>query len=611
MIGEATRATTVPASRPSFGAGTSERDLRQYQTIRNMNVAGLGHWEKQVSQAFVDQLDIAKTIAPEIPDELPDVDIVARLEVAARLVNANLGFRVLTAGWGDFDSHSGQNGQHPVRMQELNDGIRRFFEILHPDWGSRVTIMTFSEFGRTSHSDGDGTDHGTSAPHFVFGANVKGGLYGQRPTLAGLQRWERMAHHVDFRDYYGSVIDGWLGGGGSDVLGKPIENLGLFADPPGTIGGFSAELIGDYVALAPKRILDTRKNIGGRSKKVGPGETITFKIAGAGGVPPSGVGAVALNITAVGATEGSFLTVFPGDISKPESSNLNTTVQRAVANMVTVGLSPSGEIKIFNARGATHCIIDVMGYYSPTSAGRLNPLNPARVLDTRQGIGAPKATVGAGKTVELKVTGQGGVPASSVDAVVFNLTAVRPAGVGYVTAFPTGGAVPNVSNVNYQHGMNVPNLVVCKVGAGGKVSLAVSGASAELLADVVGYYSAAGSRHVPVSPKRLLDTRFGVGAAKARVGPKSEINLRIANRGVPATATAVLLNVTAVRPSAHTFVTVYPDGTSRPETSNLNMVPQQTVPNLVVAKIGSTGNVRLYNDAGDVDLIADVTGFFL
>ena len=78
--------------------------------------------------------------------------------------------------------------------------------------------MTFSEFGRTSWSnDGRGTDHGTAAPHFVFGARVKGGMYGQRPALQGLQRWDRMAYHVDFRDYYGSVIDGWMGGGGSDV----------------------------------------------------------------------------------------------------------------------------------------------------------------------------------------------------------------------------------------------------------------------------------------------------------------------------------------------------------------------------------------------------------
>ncbi len=213
MLGESSRATAIPASRPSFGARPEERYQRQYQTVRNLSSSSTDFWNRQIGQAFVDQLEVSSRIAPAIPEELPDVDLVARLEVQARLINANLGFRVLSAGWGDFDSHAGQPDQHPVRMQELNAAIRRFYEVLDPAWATRVTFMTFSEFGRTSQSnDGAGTDHGTTAPHFVFGSNVKGGLYGERPTLAGLGRWGRMAHHVDFRDYYGSVIDGWLGG---------------------------------------------------------------------------------------------------------------------------------------------------------------------------------------------------------------------------------------------------------------------------------------------------------------------------------------------------------------------------------------------------------------
>ena len=92
----------------------------------------------------------------------------------------------MTAGYGDFDSHAGQPEQHPVRMQELNAAVKRFFEVLDPAWKSRVTVMTFSEFGRTPwNNDGAGTDHGSSAPHFVFGQNVKGGMYGRRPSMAG------------------------------------------------------------------------------------------------------------------------------------------------------------------------------------------------------------------------------------------------------------------------------------------------------------------------------------------------------------------------------------------------------------------------------------------
>ena len=117
--------------------------------------------------------------------DLPDTEIVARMEVAARLINANLGFRVLTAGWGDFDSHAGQPGQHDDRMRELDAALARFHAVLDPAWASRVTVITFSEFGRTSYAnDGRGTDHGTSAPHLVIGPRVRGGFYGQRAVAA-------------------------------------------------------------------------------------------------------------------------------------------------------------------------------------------------------------------------------------------------------------------------------------------------------------------------------------------------------------------------------------------------------------------------------------------
>ena len=112
--------------------------------------------------------------------------------------------------------------------------MKRFFEVLDPAWASRVTVMTMSEFGRTMGTYGMGTDHGTAAPHFVFGQNVKGGLYGQRPALSGLARWDRMAHHVDFRSYFVLVIDGWLGGGSVEALGGGFENLGLFQARPRT-----------------------------------------------------------------------------------------------------------------------------------------------------------------------------------------------------------------------------------------------------------------------------------------------------------------------------------------------------------------------------------------
>ncbi|WP_266628551.1 hypothetical protein [Streptomyces sp. NBC_00320] len=119
------------------------------------------------------------------------------------------------------------------------------------------------------------------------------------------------------------------------------------------------------------------------------------------------------------------------------------------------------------------------------------------------------------------------------------------------------------------------------------------------------------SRFVPITPSRFLDTRDGVGATKARVGPGGVVTLQVAGvKGVPASGvTAVVMNVTAVNPTEAGHVMVYPNGQPKPAVSNLNFSAGQIVPNLVTVSVVN-GKVDLRNNAGSVDLIADVTGYF-
>ena len=508
LVGRVQRGTTVPAGRPAFGGDTSAQAQRIYSSLRTISAPNASTWKGRIGQAIVDQLDVARTLRPIIPDVLPEAESSARLEVMARLINANLGFRVFTAGWGDFDSHANEPTMHTTRMAELNAAVKRFFEVLSPTWVNRVTVMTFSEFGRTSWSnDGRGTDHGTAAPHLVFGARVKGGMYGQRPALQGLRRWDRMAYHVDFRDYYGSVIDGWMGGGGADVLGRSVSDLGLFLPPdaPDTPlvpviapaitpppGAPAPTGSGRFVAVNPDRVYDTRVGVGGRLGAIGPDETVNVQITGRGGVP-TGASSVALNVTSVNATEGTYFSAFPAGLGVPSSSSLNPQPGRAIPNMVIVGLGTGGAVSIFNKFGHADCIVDVLGYFHPTDGRGLEPLVPDRLLDTRVGIGAPAGRVAAGGVVDLQVTGVGAVPAG-VDAVVLNLTAVMPSTPGFLTCWPTGQSQPYISNVNYEPGRVIPNLVLCKVGAGGKVSIFVSDGDVDLIADVVGCFTGGGSQ---------------------------------------------------------------------------------------------------------------------
>lgn len=141
---------------------------------------------------------------------------------------------------------------------------------------------------------------------------------------------------------------------------------------------------------------------------------------------------------------------------------------------------------------------------------------PQRILDTRTGLGAPKARPAAGAQVHVQVTGQGGVPASGVTAVTLNVTVTSPAQVGYVQALPTGsGTLGASSNVNvYYLGQTASNLVTVPVGDGGMVTL-YDVAGGHLIADVFGYYTQAevsgSGRYQGVTPTRVLDSRNRTG----------------------------------------------------------------------------------------------------
>lgn len=618
LVGQNRVGTTVPVGKPSFGVADTAEERKLIDAIRDLGTGG-NDWLGRVGQAQADQLDIAATLNPIIPeaDDLPAPEIVAKLDIAARLINANLGFRVLSVGWGDFDHHAGQPPAHGARMVELNSALTSFFARLHPDWGGRVTVMTFSEFGRTPHAnDGEGSDHGSSAPHFVMGANVKGGFYGERPSLRQpngepLREWDRMETHVTTQDYYGSVIDEWLGGDASSIV-PGYQNLGLFTSSPSPDPTFPGQVLGQYVALNPTRIFDTREASGGRVR-IGAGQTVTVQINGANGVPDADVRAVAVNISSIKpSAPGTYLTAFPTGQSRPTTATLNPRQGAVVPNMSVVGVGSDGTISIYNFSGEVDITVDLMGYFRKDVAARISPLTPARILDTREGVGAPVGKVSSGSPLELQVTGVGGVPDDNVEAVVLNLTSARPTTDGWITAWPSGETKPLVANLSYIAGDLIPNMVMCKVGEGGKVNLEASSGSLDLIADVVGCFTADGAMLSPVAPSRLLDTREGNGAPQVPVGAGGEVELQVAGRGgVPAEAKAVVLNVTGIRPTARTFLTIYPTGESRPLAASLNPGAGKIAGNLVVAKIGEGGKVTIYNDTGALNLTADVTAYFI
>lgn len=238
------------------------------------------------------------------------------------------------------------------------------------------------------------------------------------------------------------------------------------------------------------------------------------------------------------------------------------------------------------------------------------PIVPTRILDTRIGYGGP-GPLGADQALTLQVSGTSSMPTTGVGAVVLNLTATEPTANSHMTVFPNGESRPTASNLNFVAGKTVPNLVIAKLSAAGRIDIYNNAGSVHVIADVMGWFPI-GSSYQPQTPVRILDTRAGLGAPLAPVGPNADIDIQISgNGGVPSTGvSAVVLNVTATAPTAASFVAVFPSQSGLPTTSSLNFGAGQTIANAVIMGIGPDGRVRLHNDSGNVELIADVQGWF-
>lgn len=255
------------------------------------------------------------------------------------------------------------------------------------------------------------------------------------------------------------------------------------------------------------------------------------------------------------------------------------------------------------------------------AASAFTPLTPARVLDTRPGQAVGHSGfVGRASTIDLQVSGRGGVPATGASAVVLNVTATHPSAGGYVTVWPAGAPRPLASSLNVTgSGQSRANQVTVPVGAGGRVSL-YSSSGTHLVADVAGYYrpasQAAAGRFIPVPPSRVTDTRVGrtppapLDRPKGTLAAGSTAHVAVAGRhGVPASAAGVVLNVTATETASGGYVTVWPAGTARPLASSLNVTSRgETAPNLVTVPVGEQGRVAVYASMA-THLLVDVVGY--
>jgi hypothetical protein len=290
-----------------------------------------------------------------------------------------------------------------------------------------------------------------------------------------------------------NLVEVKLGQDGAVKIFNAAGNTNVVIDVEGWVGAPAASTSpeGWFNPLVPARLLDTRDGTGSTQAPIGSGGMISLQVTGRGGVPPTGAEAVVINVTATDPTTASYLTVWPDGTSQPTASNLNFAPGQTIPNRVVVKLGPTGKIDIYNAAGSVDAVVDVNGWFTDATPGQAGSgfigVTPNRILDTRDGTGGPAGPLGPGATRAVTVAGANGIPTSAT-AVVANVTATDTTGSSYLTAWPDGDSRPTASDLNWTPGLTIPNLVVVKLGANGKLDLYNAVGSTDVILDVVGYF---------------------------------------------------------------------------------------------------------------------------
>ncbi|MBL0386395.1 DUF1501 domain-containing protein [Tumebacillus sp. ITR2] len=148
------------------------------------------------------------------------------LELIAQFIGAGLPTRTYFTMLDGFDDHSNEKDEHALALKEFDNALGAFYDdLVKRGVANRVTVLVYSEFGRrVKENASNGTDHGTAGPVFVLGQGVKGGLYGQMPSLTQLDSGD-LKYTVDFRSVYSTLLDKWLNAPSKDVLGSSFETL--------------------------------------------------------------------------------------------------------------------------------------------------------------------------------------------------------------------------------------------------------------------------------------------------------------------------------------------------------------------------------------------------
>jgi RHS repeat-associated protein len=331
----------------------------------------------------------------------------------------------------------------------------------------------------------------------------------------------------------------------------------------------------------------------------------TIQVAGVGGLPSSGIGAVTMMIT-VADTNGQGQFVGRPDASQPNTELLiyGAGVSGNISNSSLLAVSSSGSMQIQTETAQTHVIIDVTGYYTSTAngvgAGGFVPISAAKVADTRDGTGGvKKAQLGGGDSVTFSVAGTNGIPTGAAAVQASLIVINRNGNPGWVRPSPSGGT-KSTGVLNYP-GITGNTAMSAQVALGSDGKLVVDNASGGGVLDlevvIQGYFlpSNPGGGFTPQTG-RLIDTR---NTTSVTSGSTVAVKVAGARSGVPSMQdglSAVAITLTAVNgTTSQTVANVYADGSADPGVSAMNSMPNSIETTTVIVGVGANGSIRIKN----------------
>jgi hypothetical protein len=401
------------------------------------------------------------------------------------------------------------------------------------------------------------------------------------------------------------AIQPTLGGGAGNAFVSRIET----SAPPA-----SAAL--RFVPVTPCRIADTRNATGPfGAPAMAANEPRDFPLPAACGLPIN-ASAYSLNMSVVPVGPLGFLAVWPNGQFQPNVATLNSD-GRIKGNAAIVPAGLNGAITVL-ATQPTHLIIDVNGYFIP-AVGVQNlafyPVTPCRIADTRVANGAfgsPSLAANVARDFPVPLS-PCGIPATA-QAYAFNMTAVPPGVLGFLTTWPAGSPRPLVSTLNAPPGIVTANAAIVPAGVNGAISVFAT-QSTDLVIDINGYFAppgAAGSLDFfTVTPCRILDTRDPAGALGGPVMGAGQIRsfpVPSSACGIPATAKAYSLNATVVPVTILGFLTLWGSGV-KPFVATLNAGDGAITGNAALVPAGPAGEVTAFTTQSS-HLIFDINGYF-